>query len=170
MMRSALPVVFLLALCPPAAAAATGSVSPSGATEYQTRHVCAPPAPGHATCLSLELVPRTGSTPLPARAPLAQPLATPPETRVAPPVPSIASPPSTGTGQAKPLASLGGTPAGPDYAAGATPTPVFPKELLSAYDLPAQASPGSPAQTIALVDAYNDLNAEADLNVYDSAL
>ncbi len=169
-MRRALPAVLLLALCLPAAAAATGSVSPSGATEYQARHVCAPPAPGHATCLSLELVPRTGSTPLPARAPLAQPLSMPPATRVAPLAESTAPPPGTGTGRAKPLASPAGTPAGPDYAAGATPTPLFPKELLSAYDLPAQAPPGSPAQTIALVDAYNDPNAEADLNVYDSDL
>jgi hypothetical protein len=166
-MRRALPMACLLALFPSTAAAA--AASEPGAAEYQPRHVCAPPAPGHATCLALELVPRTGSAPLRARPPLGQPLALPPETRVAPLAPSPASPPGTGAGQAKPLAAPRGTAVGPGYAAGVTPEPVFPKELLSAYDLPAEPPPGSPAQTVALVDAYNDLNAEADLNIYDSA-
>jgi hypothetical protein len=41
-----------------------------------------------------------------------------------------------------------------------------PQDLLSAYDLPAETE-ASGTQTIALVDAYNDLNAEADLQIYD---
>jgi hypothetical protein len=41
-----------------------------------------------------------------------------------------------------------------------------PGELHSAYSLPAE-SVGSSVQTIALVDAYNDPTAEADLAVYD---
>ncbi len=168
MMRRALPAVCLFALCPPTAAAA-GSVSPPGASEYQTRHVCTAPASGHASCLALELVPRTGSAPLRARSPLAQPLASPPGTRVVPLAQSLTSPPGTRVGEAQPLASPGGTQVGPGYAAGQTPEPVFPKELRSAYNLPTEPPPGSAPQTIALVDAYNDLNAEADLNVYDSA-
>jgi hypothetical protein len=40
-----------------------------------------------------------------------------------------------------------------------------PQDLLSVYQLPSTAS--SP-QTIAIVDAYNDLGAEADLNTYSS--
>jgi hypothetical protein len=82
-------------------------------------------------------------------------------------VQSPASPPGTGVVQAKPLASPEEAALGPGYAAGATPTPVFPKVLRSPYDLPAQMPLGTPVQTIALVDAYNDLNAEADLNIYD---
>jgi subtilase family serine protease len=39
-----------------------------------------------------------------------------------------------------------------------------PQDLHTAYDLPAGASS---AQTVALVDAYNDPNAEADLKAYD---
>jgi hypothetical protein len=39
-----------------------------------------------------------------------------------------------------------------------------PQDLHAAYDLPASASS---AQTVALVDAYNDPNAEADLKAYD---
>ena len=39
-----------------------------------------------------------------------------------------------------------------------------PQDLHTAYDLPTSASS---AQTVALVDAYNDPNAEADLKAYD---
>jgi hypothetical protein len=41
-----------------------------------------------------------------------------------------------------------------------------PQDLLSAYKLPLPPQPAS-TQTIAIVDAYNDLSAEADLKVYD---
>ena len=41
-----------------------------------------------------------------------------------------------------------------------------PQDLLSAYNLPLPPQPTS-TQTIAIVDAYNDLGAEADLEVYD---
>ena len=39
-----------------------------------------------------------------------------------------------------------------------------PQDLHAAYGLPASASS---AQTVALVDAYNDPTAEADLKAYD---
>jgi Subtilase family len=57
--------------------------------------------------------------------------------------------------------------ASPDYAAGQKPEPLTPAELRSAYSLPKEPVQGSPTQTIALVDAYNDPGAEADLEVYD---
>jgi hypothetical protein len=41
-----------------------------------------------------------------------------------------------------------------------------PQDLHAAYDLPDETASSSPEQTIALVDAYNDLNAEADLRAY----
>ncbi|MDH6128970.1 subtilase family serine protease [Kitasatospora sp. GP82] len=45
----------------------------------------------------------------------------------------------------------------------ATPSGYGPSDLLSAYNLPAGGGAG---QTIAIVDAYNDPNAESDLAVY----
>ncbi|GAA1980327.1 S53 family peptidase [Catenulispora subtropica] len=45
----------------------------------------------------------------------------------------------------------------------ATPSGFGPADLLSAYNLPANGGAG---QTIAIVDAYNDPNAEADMNTY----
>jgi hypothetical protein len=48
-------------------------------------------------------------------------------------------------------------------------TCLTPQDLRSAYFPGEQPqAPASPLQTIALVDAYNDLNAEADLNVYSA--
>ncbi|MFC5908798.1 S53 family peptidase [Streptacidiphilus monticola] len=47
----------------------------------------------------------------------------------------------------------------------ATPSGFGPSDLLSAYNLPANGGAG---QTIAIVDAYDDPNAEADMNVYRS--
>jgi Subtilase family len=41
-----------------------------------------------------------------------------------------------------------------------------PQDLLGAYNLPLPPQPAS-TQTIAIVDAYNDLGAEADLEIYD---
>ncbi|MDH6112148.1 subtilase family serine protease [Kitasatospora sp. MAP12-15] len=45
----------------------------------------------------------------------------------------------------------------------ATPSGFGPSDLLSAYNLPANGGAG---QTVAIVDAYNDPNAESDLAVY----
>jgi hypothetical protein len=45
----------------------------------------------------------------------------------------------------------------------ATPSGYFPADLRSAYNL---TSTGSSSQTIAIVDAYDDPTAEADLGVY----
>jgi hypothetical protein len=58
--------------------------------------------------------------------------------------------------------------------ASANPTPsldggsfgLSPQDLHAAYDLPDETASSSPEQTIALVDAYNDLNAETDLEAY----
>jgi hypothetical protein len=56
----------------------------------------------------------------------------------------------------------------------ANPTPsltggdfgLTPQDLHEAYALPDETASSSPEQTIALVDAYNDLNAEEDLKAY----
>ena len=48
------------------------------------------------------------------------------------------------------------------------PGGLTPQNLHSAYSLPSE-TPASTTQTIALVDAYNDPTAEADLGVYDKA-
>jgi hypothetical protein len=131
----------LLALLLPTAAA--GSVAPLPASDYAVRPVCAPPALGHAGCLALRLAPTTAGGALRVRAPRAAP------------------------GGAPSRAQTGSAGAGPEYAAGQKPAPLTPGELRSAYDLPVEPVPGSATQTIALVDAYNDPGAEADLEVYD---
>ena len=50
----------------------------------------------------------------------------------------------------------------------ATPSGLSPSDLLSAYGLAAAAASNGSTQTIAIVDAYNDPTAEADLAVYRS--
>ncbi len=125
------PGLFALAgallLCAPAGAA--GAVSPLPASNYSVRPACAPPGPGEASCLELQLVPRTAE----ARA------------------------------HTHPLGMTRSTPIRAVSAAEGS-FGLRPQDLHSAYQLPLVAPS---AQTIALVDAYNDPNAEADLEAYD---
>ncbi len=121
-----------------ATAAAADTVSPLPASDYTVRHVCAAPAPGYAGCLALELVPRTEA----ARAhthPLGITLNAPIRAGTAA---EVCEHPTPGEG------CFG----------------LRPRDLHSIYQLPTTAAS---AQTIALVDAYNDLTAEADLKIYD---
>ncbi len=121
----------LLALSLPTNAA--GSVAPLPASNYLTRPACPAPAPDHASCLAVELVPRTAE----ARA------------------------------HTHPLGMIRGGPlAAPSPENGAYG--LRPVDLRTAY-FPGEAAeaPASAPQTIALVDAYNDPEAEADLGVYD---
>jgi hypothetical protein len=115
-------------LCAPALA--TGTVSPLPASAYTTRAVCAPPAPGYATCQSVQLLARTAQ----ARA-YVHPL-----------------------GVTRAPAETTPSPAAGDFG-------LTPQDIHSAYQLPTSASG---TQTIALVDVYNDLSAEADLETYDT--
>ncbi len=62
-------------------------------------------------------------------------------------------------------ASEGATPA---VTSKSIPGGLTPQNLHAAYSLPSETA-GSPTQTIALVDAYDDPTAEADLGVYDTA-
>ncbi len=121
----------LLALALPAAAA--GSVAPLPTSAYLTRPACPAPAPGHASCLAVELVPKSGE----ARA-RTHPL---------------------GMTRSGPLESP--SPKSGDYG-------LRPADLRTAY-FPGEfaEAPASKPQTIALVDAYNDPEAETDLGVYD---
>jgi hypothetical protein len=135
----------------PAATPATGealSLLPTSA--YQPEPVCSPPAPGHASCMALELLPKAGAAPPAVRAPL-----------------GLALP---ARGATHSLTQTHATQVRTGYAAGQTPEPVFPEELRDAYHLPTEPVIGSSTQTIALVDAYNDVAAEADLKVYDESL
>jgi hypothetical protein len=117
-------LVALMLLCAPALAAET--VAPLPASAYTSRAVCAPPAPGYATCQSVRLLARTAQ----ARA------------------------------HVHPLGVIEATPSPAAGDFGLTP-----QDIHSAYQLPTSASG---TQTIALVDAYNDLSAEADLETYDT--
>ena len=122
--------VLIVLLLPTTAA---GSVAPLPASNYLIRPACHAPAPGQASCLAVELVPRTAE----ARA-HTHPL---------------------GITRAGPLEASG--PQGGAYG-------LRPVDLRAAYfHGEAAEAPASAPQTIALVDAYNDPEAEADLGVYD---
>ena len=121
----------LALLCLPVAQAS--ALSPLPRSDYGVGSVCAAPAPGHVSCLALELVPRTAA----ARA-RTHPL-----------------------GMRTAHAIRAGSAAQGAYGLG-------PQQLRNAY-FPGEEprAPASQPQTIAIVDAYNDLGAEADLKVYD---
>jgi hypothetical protein len=135
----------LLANAAMASADPTGAISarpPLPASDYRVRPVCAAVlAPNTATCLSAELVPLTPAalehTHLLGAAAIA------PASAAQPPPPSPHSGPAA--------AGLYG---------------VRPQDLHSAYDLP-DTTAVAPNQTIAVVDAYDDPGAEADLAIYD---
>ena len=116
-----------------AAAAETASPLPSSA--YTVHADCPAPTPGHASCLALQLLPRTAA----ARA------------------------------RTHPTDIIRAASSGPSPAASPTAGDfgLRPQDLHAAYDLPVDAETSS-TQTIALVDAYNDPNAEADLETYDT--
>ncbi len=128
LLPATLMAVFAL-LCAQATAATT---SPLPASEYSVSAVCPPPAPGHAACLALRLVPRSREA-------------------------RTDTHPLGVTGAATPAA--GPAAAGED---GYTPA-----DLHNAYKLP-DTTEASATQTIALIDAYNDLSAESDLATYDA--
>jgi hypothetical protein len=119
-------------------AAAASRVSPLPPSDYGVRSVCAAPGPGHAGCLALELVPKT-----PAARAHSHPL-----------------------GMTRTIPSGAGSSAEPCVA----PTPangcygLRPQDFRSAYQLPSSAPS---LQTIAIVDPYNNLGAQADLEKYD---
>ena len=114
-----------------ASGAAAATVSPLPPSDYGVQAACAAPAPRHASCLALQLVPHT-----PAAKARKHPLGV---TRA----PVVAAP----------------SPQAGSYG-------LRPQDLHSAYQLPTSASG---AQTIAIVDAYNDPTVESDLEGYDEA-
>jgi hypothetical protein len=122
------------------AAPARKLVSPLPASDYSLRPACGTPAPGHAACLAVQLVPQTSEAKA-HRRPLGMARSIP-LTRSAS---TLCSPPSAAEGC---------------YG-------LRPQDLHSAYDLPTSARA---EQTIALVDAYDDPTVEADLRVYDEEL
>ncbi|MGA9876617.1 MAG: S8 family serine peptidase [Solirubrobacteraceae bacterium] len=133
MLWGAVVLCTALALGAPRAAGAA-TVSPLPESNYVATPACPPPTPGRATCLALELRPRT----LAARE-LKHPI---------------------GMSRSAPIAS----PTALDGVFG-----LSPEDLRSAY-FPGEKPEAPDPQTIALVDAYNDYHAEADLNVYDQEL
>jgi hypothetical protein len=122
------------------AAAHPQAAFPLPESEYGVREVCPPPSPGHFSCLSLELKPRSAAARAHTR-PLGRPIR---------PQATVAS-----------AAEVCEHPTAAEGCYG-----LRPQDLHSAYELPTSASS---EQTIAVVDAYNDPNIEADLSVYDEA-
>lgn len=115
-----------------------GATTPPPASEYQALPVCHAPAPGHASCLALTLAPRTAVAPEHAR------------------------PQGMTRGIAVGMASSA------ERCAQIYPVCLTPTDLNDAY-FPGEKpeAPESEPQTIALVDAYDDPNAEGDLKIYD---
>jgi Subtilase family len=125
-------VVACCSLLSPALATAS-AVSPLPASDYTVHPVCAAPAPGHAGCLAMRLVPVTAA----ARA------------------------------HTHPLGMTRSAPIRAGSAAESADG-LRPGDLRDAYFPGEQPeAPASEPQTIALVDAYNDPNAEADMKIYN---
>lgn len=131
---------FALLCAPPAGAASSPqgeTLAPLPSSDYSVRSVCSAPTWGDAACLAMELVPQTAA----ARA-HSHPLGVTLET--------------AGGNSSEPCEK---TPPAKEGCLG-----LRPQDLHSAYELP-ETAPAS--QTIAIVDAYNDPTAEADLKAYD---
>lgn len=127
----------------PGAAASTQTISPLPESNYTVRPACVSPEPGHAGCLALELRPRTSAAKSHKR-----PL-------------GITRRIVTTAGEAVKVCESSG-PAEGCYG-------LRPEDLKDAYfhgESP-ESPVNSPLQTVALIDAYNDYGAEADLKVYD---
>ncbi|HXA53741.1 MAG TPA: S8 family serine peptidase, partial [Solirubrobacteraceae bacterium] len=132
-----------------AAPATAQTLAPLPASDYASRPACARPAPGHAGCLAVELVPLTREASAHTH-PLGIVGA------------GQGTAPHTGRSAAGRGAALeAGGPASGAYG-------LRPEDLRAAY-FPGEAAqaPAAAPQTIALVDAYNDPQAEADLKTYD---
>jgi hypothetical protein len=123
------PAVTALAGSAPAAAEVPPE-KPLPESNYSVRPACAPPAPGFASCLALQLVPQTAAA----------------RSRTHP----------IGMTKKHRIKHAGNAAEGADG--------LRPQDLHSGYQLPAEAPPG---QTVAIIDAYDDPNAEADLEAYD---
>ncbi len=113
-------------------------VAPLPVSAYAVRSACPAPSPGHAGCLALELVPETSA----ARA-HTHPL---------------------GMARRAPLKAGKAAEVCERSTAEEGCYGLRPQDLHSAYELPTTAPS---KQTIALIDAYDDPAAEADLKVYD---
>ncbi len=136
----------LPSLSPPLATAHASrpdAVSPPPSPGYTVRAACPAPAPGRASCLALKLVPVSPA----ARAhrhTLGRTRGSPIALGVTAPEECEVAPAAEGCDGLR------------------------PQDLHAAYSLPTE-TPSSSTQTIALVDAYNDPDAEKDLKVYDKA-
>lgn len=138
-------------------AVAQGAALPP--SDYVARAVCHAPAPGRAGCLAVRLEARTASLRARVQAVAAQATAAQAAAAQAASGQATATPPSPQAPLAKAsqCAEL--------YASSC----LTPQNLQQAY-FPGEApdAPASEPQTIALVDAYNDVSAEGDLNTYAS--
>lgn len=131
---------FALMLVPAGVRASPASarvVGPLPASDYAMHAACGAPAPGHASCQALRLVPLSAAAKAHTR-PLGMSRSVP----LSRPASEVCSSPSAAEGC---------------YG-------LRPQDLHSAYALPTDSAG---QQTIALVDAYDDPGIEGDLKVYD---
>jgi hypothetical protein len=145
----ALACVMLLGAPLATAATSEDTAASEDAAAFSVEPLCATPAPGYSGCLGLKLSPD-------------EPLSLPGTRAVAQTAEQDSSAPAAGTSVAAEM----GLPPG-EAVEHKTPSlgSLTPEDLLSAYGL--LGAPEPSPQTIALVDAYNDPAAEADLEVFD---
>jgi hypothetical protein len=134
-------VIAWMLMCAPTIAAASSrngeTLSPLPPSNYSVQSVCGQPSYGEATCMAMELVPETH-----AARQHSHPIGMTITAAASPDATKPCEPPTAAEG------CFG----------------LRPVDLHEAYDLP--ETPTS-AQTIALVDAYDDPTAAADLKAYD---
>jgi hypothetical protein len=150
----AIQALFALAALGPVASA-QGAALP--VSDYVAQPVCSAPAPGSAGCLAVHLVAKTATLRAHIQAMAAQIKAA----RVDAPQTGTPRAGTAGPGPQAPLSEA--SQCATLYASSC----LTPQNLQHAY-FPGEApdAPSTDPQTIALVDAYNDLSAEADLNTY----
>jgi IPT/TIG domain len=119
-------------------AAASGLGGPAGASAHRIKQVCSAPPPRHAACMAERLLIGAEGSPATFRAAASKTAKHSARTRR-----------HAGINNKKPFPGF-----------------LTPERLHAAYGLPGETAAGS-TQTIALVDAFNDPTAEADLAVYD---
>jgi subtilase family serine protease len=151
---------FVAALCIASLSGVSGLIArvptfASSGPGAQHIKVCGPPRPGYERCHAILVIPAGGYQPAVHRpSPTPKPSATGTPT-------GTSTPTATGT----PTATSTPSPS-PTTTTGSAPTGYGPADLQSAYKLP--SSTAGSGQTVAIVDAYDDPNAESDLAVYRS--
>ena len=162
--RLALTIVVLVALAASASVAADAAAAhDAGSSVVKTQHVCGPPAAGFVRCDAILVLNPSALVRSSAKGYHGPPTTTSSTTST---TSSTTSTSSTTTSSTTTTTAATTTTTGPTSTCTVAHPGYTPCDLQSAYNLPS-ASAGS-GETVAVVDAYDDPNAESDLAVYRS--